>query len=222
MFNKPIKPAEDIDGVRRSAFWHLGRRDHSEQELRIKLARKTTHQPWIDAVIEECFIANYLNETRFVENFIRASQNKGYGRKRIEQNLHQKGINSERINSAFNEDNFEYINSATNLLSNRYKEGIYNPYLKQKAMAFLQAKGFDFDLIAKALEDHNQHYPREDCQPITEAVALLNKKFRTTINDKRSSDKATRFLLSRGYNFTEIQSAVKIFNNETDNDEMDL
>jgi len=214
MFNKPIKIAADIDAVRRSAFWHLGRRDHSEQELRTKLDRKTTNQQWIDAVIEECFSANYLNEKRFIENFIRFSQNKGYGRKRITRDLKNKGANPEEVNSAFSEDHYNYLESATNLLQSRYKEGIYNAYLKQKVMAFLQTKGFDFDDIFKAIDEHNKNYSIEDSDPVNDAVELLNKKFRENINDKKASDKATRFLLSRGYKFDQIKDAVKLFNKQ--------
>ena len=218
MFNKPIKPAADIDAVRRSAFWHLGRRDHSEQELRGKLARKTTNQQWIDTVIEECFSADYLNEKRFIENFIRFSQNKSYGQKRIARDLKNKGLSTEEVNLAFSKDHYDYIKSAAKLLQSRYKQGIYNPYLKQKAMAFLQAKGHDFDDIFKAVNEHNQNYAIEDTDPVNDAVELLNKKFRESINNKKSSDKATRFLLSRGYKFDQIKDAVKLFNEQINQD----
>lgn len=218
MFNKPIIPAADIDAVRRSAFWHLGRRDHSKQELRDKLARKTTNQQWIDAIIEEFISADYLNEKRFIENFIRFSQHKSYGRKRIIQNLKSKGADAQEVNLAFSKECYNYIKSATKLLQNRYKQGIYNPYLKQKAMAFLQAKGHDFDDIFKAISEHNQNYAIEDTDPVKDATELLNKKFRDTINDKKSSNKATRFLLSRGYKFDQIKDAVRHFNEEINQD----
>ena len=90
--NKPIKIAKDIDGVRRSALWHLSRRDHSEAELLTKLQRKTDNQEWINTIINECLDFNYLNDERFCESFIRSAQNKGHGKTRIQQDLKLKGI----------------------------------------------------------------------------------------------------------------------------------
>ena len=211
-FNKPIKPAKDIDGVKRSAFWHLGRRDHSEHELRIKLARKTDNQQWIDAVISECYEYNYLDDARFIECFIRSAQNKGYGINRIQRDLQLKGITSSECAKHFQESNFDYINSATEQLQKRYHERIENAHLKQKVMAFLQNKGHNFDHIFSAIEKHNETFPIEEYDAVSDALALLTGKFRELIEDKKSQDKAKRFLISRGYSFNDTQTAIKQFN----------
>ncbi|WP_372880574.1 regulatory protein RecX, partial [Psychromonas sp.] len=158
-FNKPIKPATNIEGVRRSALWHLGRRDHSENELREKIGRKTDNQQWIDTVINECINYGYLNDARFVENFIRSSQNKGFGSKRIKADLKRKGIPAETLFQAFAEDQHDYQQGAASLLSGKYRQRIGNPYLKQKAMIYLQNKGHELDDINNAIDIHNRAYP---------------------------------------------------------------
>ena len=213
-FNQPIKPAKDIEAVRRSAFWHLQRRDHSEKELREKLARKTDNQQWIDTVINECLEYNYLNDGRFVESFIRASQNRGYGINRIKRDLQHKGIAADKLDNPFADDHYDYIASAAALLSKKYNKRLANQNIKQKAMAFLQGKGHDFDDIFKAIELHNEAYPVDDCDYLNEALVLLSRKFKTEIKDRKLHDKAIRFLLSRGYRYNDIQDAIRAHNEQ--------
>jgi regulatory protein len=214
VFNKPIKPATDIEGVKRSAFWHLGRRDHSEHELRVKLGRKTDNQQWIDDVIDLCYGYRYLDDARFVESFMRSAQNKGFGINRIQRDLLLKGISNKLCSEHFQENDFNYINSATELLNKRYHERIENTHLKQKVMAFLQNKGHTFEHIFNAIECHNELFPIEDYDAISDALALLSSKFRVAIEGKALQDKAKRFLISRGYSFNDCQTAIKQFNSQ--------
>lgn len=211
-FNKPIKPAKDIDGVKRSAFWHLGRRDHSESELRTKLSRKTDNQQWIDTVIDECYQYHYLDDHRFTESFIRSAQNKSYGINRIQRDLQRKGISQQLYSVQFQQSEFDYIDSASQLLQKRYKERIENAHLKQKVMVFLQSKGHTFEHIFSAITCHNEHFPIEDYDAIGDALKLLDGKFREKIDGQKMQDKAKRFLISRGYSFNDCQNAIKQFN----------
>lgn len=217
-FTKAIRPAKDINGVRRSAFWHLGRRDHSEKELRDKIGRKTDNQQWIDAVINECFEYDYLNDNRFIENFIRAAQNKGFGITRIKRDLHGKGINTDKLSNVFAEDQYDYVASATSLLATKYNKRIANQSIKHKAMVFLQGKGHCFDNIFKAIDIHNETYPVDDCDYLSEAIILLSGKFKAAITERKLHDKATRFLLSRGYSFSDIKDAIEYHNKKMNED----
>jgi len=218
-FNKPIKPATDIDGVKRSAFWHLGRRDHSEHELRTKLARKTDNQDWIDTVIKECYEYRYLDDKRFIETFVRSAQNKGHGINRIQRDLKIKGISNQQYFDHFQENEFDYITSATEQLQKRYHERIENAHLKQKAMAFLQGRGHTFEDIFCAIDNHNEHFPIEEYDALADAITLLKGKFRVLIEDQKLQDKAKRFLISRGYSFNDTQNAIKQFNSELNEQE---
>lgn len=211
-FNKPIKPASDVEGVKRSAFWHLGRRDHSEHELRIKLNRKTDNQAWIETVIEACYEYRYLDDERFTETFIRSAQNKGYGLNRIQRDLQLKGISHALSAQYLQLSDFDYINSATQLLQKRYRERIENAHLKQKVMVFLQNKGHTFEHIFSAIESHNEHFPIEDYDARGDALKLLTSKFREPIVGQKIQDKAKRFLVARGYSFNDCQHAIKQFN----------
>lgn len=214
--NKPIKIAKDIEGVRRSAFWHLSRRDHSQAELLKKLQRKTDNTEWIDAVINECLDFNYLDDQRFADSFMRSAQNKGHGKTRIQQDLKLKGLPEPLIKSTFQENTFNYIDSAQRLLGNKYQEAIVTQHLKQKAMGFLQAKGHDFQIIGLAIESHNEHFDTPTFNDIDEACLLLAKKFKVNIDDKKQINKALRYLTSHGYDYAKSNQAIKQFNQEID------
>jgi len=210
--NKPIKPAKDLEGVRRSALWHLSRRDHSEAELLTKLQRKTDNQEWIHFIINECLDFNYLNDERFCESFIRSAQNKGHGRTRIQQDLKLKGISELLIKSTFESNEFDYVESAQRLLNNKYSEAIVTQHLKQKAMGFLQAKGHGFDIISLAIEAHNEYYPTPTFNDLEEACLLLSKKFRVCIDEQKQKNKAIRYLTSHGYDYSKSNQAIELFN----------
>ncbi|RBW46403.1 regulatory protein RecX [Psychromonas sp. B3M02] len=214
--NKPIKIAKDIEAVRRSAFWHLSRRDHSQAELLKKLQRKTDNQQWIDAVINECLDFKYLDDQRFTHSFLRSAQNKGHGITRIKQDLTLKGINEALIKQAILESEFDYIESAQRLLNNKYHEAIVTQHLKQKAMGFLQTKGFSFDIINSAIEEHNQQYPTPTFNDLDQACELLSKKFRVSIDDQKQKMKAIRLLTSHGYAYAKANEAIKLFNEYKD------
>ena len=210
--NKPIKMAKDVEGVRRSALWHLSRRDHSEAELLKKLQRKTDNQAWIDQIINECLDFNYLNDQRFATSFLRNAQNKGHGITRIKQDLQLRGIAESLIKKLIQNDTFNYVEAAQQLLNNKYHEAIATQYLKQKAMVFLQAKGHGFDTIAIAIEAHNEHYPTPSFNNLEEACLLLGKKFRVCILDQKQKNKAIRYLTSHGYDYSKSNQAITLFN----------
>jgi len=212
--NKPIKIAKDIEGVRRSALWHLSRRDHSQAELLKKLQRKTDNNDWIESVINECLDFNYLNDQRFADSFIRSAQNKGHGPARIQQDLKMKGIGEPLIKKAFAENQFNYIDAAEQLLNNKYNEAIVTTNLKQKAMGFLQAKGHRFDTISLAIEAHNALYPTPSFSSVDEASRLLSKKFKHEITDTKQVNKALRYLVSNGYDYSKSNQAIKLFNQQ--------
>lgn len=84
----------------------LAVRDHSEQELRRKLAAPIMGKNGpeeIDATAEDyerviawCHEHGYLDDSRFVARFIASRSRKGYGPARIRQELNQKGISAKR------------------------------------------------------------------------------------------------------------------------------
>lgn len=70
----------------------LARREHSRQELANKLQQRQVEPSLIVTVLDHLTARDYLNETRFVEAYIRSRFSKGLGPLRIRQELKQRGI----------------------------------------------------------------------------------------------------------------------------------
>ncbi len=144
------------------AIYLLSKRDYSFAELRQKMQLKGYDVEDIDSTLQRLQEAHYIDDERFIENFIRAGVNKGYGSLRIQQDLRQKGIiAAEQINLLFAE-----IDWQTHAAQCRHKrfgaEKPKTPQEKAKQVRFLQARGFTSSQCFAALNisaDENTDYP---------------------------------------------------------------
>jgi regulatory protein len=153
--NREIKPAKNPEDVLNYGLWHLGRRDHSIHELREKLGRKTDNPDWIELTINKLVDMKYLDDERFVENFLKyCNETKHYGPMRIKQELKLKGIDNELIKNSFEENEFDYFEAALEYLNKKYPNPIEERKEKDRITRFLINKGFGFDMIRYAFEEH--------------------------------------------------------------------
>lgn len=110
----------------------LAVRDHSEQELRRKLAAPIMGKNGpeeIDATAEDyerviawCHEHGYLDDSRFVARFIASRSRKGYGPARICQELNQKGISREATEKAMRECDIDWCALARDQATRKYGE----------------------------------------------------------------------------------------------------
>lgn len=150
-----IRQATKFEDVLNYGVWHLGRRDHSIHELREKLYRKTDNEEWIDQTINYLIEQKYLDDKRFTENYLKdCNEFKGFGPSKIKQELKQKGINSEIINNAILESEFDYFESALNCLNKKQRIPVIDRKERDKLTRFLLSRGFSFDMIKYAFEEH--------------------------------------------------------------------
>ena len=131
----------------------LAMRDHSEQELRRKLTApvmgKTGPEP-IDAPPEEvekviawCIENRYLDDSRFVQQFIAGRSRKGYGPARIRQELAQKGITRDVIEQAMYECETDWSQLAYEQVTRKYGEPLPTAFAdKVKIQRFLLYRGY--------------------------------------------------------------------------------
>lgn len=84
------------------AGYYLSRGDKSVKEVRNYLKRKNYEDFEIDKVIETLREAKYLDDKRYAVSFIRYSNSKGYGKRKIVFDLrNKKGVSSEDIEDAY-------------------------------------------------------------------------------------------------------------------------
>ncbi len=114
---------------------------------------KKDHDEIISTLIEE----NYLNEERFAIAFTGGKWRvKHWGRVKIKYELKQKQVSEYCIKKAMKQiDEDEYMAVLQKMADERYASLKSDQYLvrKKKTMDFLMARGFEMDLIRKAVED---------------------------------------------------------------------
>ena len=130
----------------------LSHREHSKQELVTKLKTRGHEEEEISAIIERLEEMNYLNDERFAEIFVRSRLSKPLGASRIQQELIQKGINSELAKTAITDANADWFELAKQLKERRFGEEISTDFKeKAKQSRYLQYRGFDFEQIKYAI-----------------------------------------------------------------------
>ncbi|MGS3450710.1 recombination regulator RecX [Klebsiella electrica] len=131
----------------------LAMRDHSEQELRRKLAAPVLGKNGpetldvtpeeVDTVVAWCIENRYLDDGRFVRQFIASRSRKGYGPARIRQELNQKGIHRDVSESAMRECDIDWATLAKEQAQRKYGEPLPTVFAdKVKIQRFLLYRGY--------------------------------------------------------------------------------
>ena len=131
----------------------LAMRDHSEQELRRKLAAPVMSKNGPEAldvtpeeleqVVAWCIENRYLDDNRFVGQFIASRSRKGYGPARIRQELSQKGIARQVVDQAMRECDIDWVSLARAQAQRKYGEPLPSAFAeKVKIQRFLLYRGY--------------------------------------------------------------------------------
>lgn len=145
----PMTPAE----ARQRALGWLARREHSEQELRRKLARLDCPAPVIDAVATELVAEGLLSDERFAEMLSRTRFGRGFGPARVRAELRQKGVDEDTIAAYAKLGQAQMLRQAREALEKRFGS-LPARDLKSRAQRarFLAYKGFPADVIFRVLD----------------------------------------------------------------------
>lgn len=135
---------------------YCGYQERCHQEVQQKLYNlgvwKKDHDELIAALIEE----DYLNEERFAIAFAGGKwRMKQWGRVKIKYELKQKQVSDYSIKKAMKEvPEEEYLQTLKELADEKYAALKAEQYLvrKKKTMDYLLQKGYEMDLIRKAME----------------------------------------------------------------------
>ena len=131
----------------------LAMRDHSEQELRRKLAAPVMSKyvpealdvtpEELEQVVAWCIENRYLDDNRFVGQFIASRSRKGYGPARIRQELSQKGIARQAVEQAMRECDIDWVSLARAQAQRKYGEPLPSAFAeKVKIQRFLLYRGY--------------------------------------------------------------------------------
>lgn len=151
--SKPEKQEDPEYRARSLALRLLARREHSRQELALKLRQRRLPQDVIETVLDEYERENWLDDARFAEVFARQRMDMGYGPVRIQAELQQRGI--ARMPEALDEiEEDEWCARALKAREKRFGLQPVNDDLKfkMKQARFLSQRGYSGAQVEWALE----------------------------------------------------------------------
>lgn len=140
MFNKALKYALNV----------LNRRDYTEFEMVTKLKRRNIHEDVVLNVVQYLKDRTFLNDERFVENFIYFKLNNGYGKKKIEYDLKGKGIDERLIYKGL--ENVDELQSAKGIFEKKLQLLKNRENKREKLYSFLLRRGYSYETIKKLLK----------------------------------------------------------------------
>lgn len=146
------KMLETEADLRNALFALLARREYSRVELEQKLARRCEDAGLLQQVLDQFVADGYQSDVRFAHVFTRSRFGSGYGAMRIRQELRQKGLGSELIEQALEEEAPDSYRQALETCQRRFgDQPPADPKEYARRMRFLVNRGFSFDDAKRAI-----------------------------------------------------------------------
>jgi len=143
--------------IEKTALNLLSRREHSRQELLQKLLQRGFDQNSCLSVIDKLQHKNCISHERYVEMLLRARQARGYGPRRIVQELQQKGIEAQEIAQVPHETDAMWFVVAQRAYRKKFGDTPPHSMLeKQKRQRYLYDRGFCMEHIQLLSERHDK------------------------------------------------------------------
>ncbi len=134
----------------------LARREHSAAELKSKLVKAEFDPNEIDALLVKLASANLQSDERFTENYLRYRAHRGYGLQRIRQELKERGVATDIINSALEQTDIDWFSLAASVRCKRFGEQEPDDFKQRaKQQRFLQYRGFTHEQITESFNNIN-------------------------------------------------------------------
>lgn len=135
----------------------LTKREYTEEQLRKKLHQGFYPEPVIEQAIEYVRSYHYIDDSRYALSYINFHES-SRSRRRIENDLQNKGVHKDTIQRAWMEweemgGKRDELSMIQKLLEKKRYDAEHADYKeKQRIYAFLMRRGFQSDLISKALK----------------------------------------------------------------------
>ncbi len=135
----------------------LSRREYGRRELQGKLLSKGGHAPAVDELLNNLEQQGLLSDKRFVEAFVRSRSNRGYGPRRIEAELRERGISDEfsdeRITAGPSEEETDWVARAAEVRCKKFGEELPSDFQERaKQMRYLEYRGFTHEQIRRVFK----------------------------------------------------------------------
>ncbi len=139
------------------ALFYLGRAARTTKQMREYLQKKGHSEDIIDATLARISEYGYLNDGEYAEAFVRSRGSTG-GRRKLQSALMQKGVDRETAEqAAYNVSDEDELRGALGWIAKweRQFEGLSERERRDKIFRRLATRGYDWEIIQKALNDIN-------------------------------------------------------------------
>jgi regulatory protein len=153
---------KDFIRAKNSAYRYLTYRPRSRAEIETKLRDKGIDAAIVQQVIADLIRFGYVNDQEFARLWAQSRMRlRGFGRRRIERELKNKGIDREIIKQTFAElfdGDSEFETAKLTAQKKLSTLRSVDPETRRRRLAgFLERKGFSFEIIGRVLRDTDQN-----------------------------------------------------------------
>lgn len=150
--------AEERQAVRDQAMRLLARREHSQRELRRKLAERGHAPALIDDALAALAANGLQSDQRFADAYVRSALNRGHGERKIRAALAERGIASQLTASLLNIGDEEWQRLAAAALRKRFGGLPARGRAETaKRLRFLLGRGFGCATATRAVGREGDH-----------------------------------------------------------------
>jgi len=140
---------DEHDKSLKYAFNLLNRKDYTEFELVEKLSNKGFSEATIVDVVEYLKEKRFIDDERYVENYIYFRLKSGYGKFKIVHDLKKKGVDESLIYDKLKDIN--ELESARDVFERKMEILKNKDNATSKIFQFLQRRGYSYDTINELL-----------------------------------------------------------------------
>jgi regulatory protein len=146
-----LSPEQAEAQARETALRILGRREHSAEQLRRKLALRGHGEARADAVVDQLAAAGWQSDDRYAESLARSRAGQGYGPLRIRAELHAAGVGEEQIDTVIEALDVDFVDLARRTHARHFRGPAEGPAEHQKQYRYLAGRGFESEQIRAVL-----------------------------------------------------------------------
>lgn len=142
----------DAVELEQAAIRLLCNREHSQAELRRKLAQRADSSELLEQVLTALAANNYQSDDRFTEQYVHSRMLKGYGPVRIRQELQARGVDAGLIDHWLERGGGEWRDLLQQALRKKFGDAVPVDFKQQARQArFLEYRGFPTEWVRQHL-----------------------------------------------------------------------
>lgn len=202
---------ESLNKARNYALNLLSKSYYTEKEILSRLIeKKKIKKENASNIIEYLKEHGFVNDKRFLEEFVESLHHKNYGKNKIIQKCYDEGFIKEDIESLvfdFEEEKLKAENALRKYISNKTSNYMK---LKENSYSFLINHGFDYEissLTIKIIDDEYDFSKEKEILHKEIYKYILSK--RIDINDYEEKQKLISSFIKKGYKYDDIKSELE-------------